>query len=119
MGFLSLLAAAASTAAVVAPLVAPAAAKAASTTSIPVHTILSSPGGVLTLSDGRQLKAEVHFIGGCTTDPSQPTGQPREKNAASNMTEFLQVVGPPCVLADRSGTPTYVGFQAIRVTANG
>lgn len=117
MGFLSFVAAAVSTAAVVAPLVAPAAAKSASTTSIPVHTILSSPGGVLTLPDGRQLKAEVHAIGECITDAVRPTGAAR--SSGSNFTMFRQQVGPPCVLADRSGTPTYVGFQAIRVTANG
>lgn len=119
MGFLSLVAAATITAAIVALLVDPAAARITSTTSIPVHTILSSPGGVLTLPDGRQVKAEVHAIGGCTTDPSRPTGEPRNGDAASNFTMFRQQVGPPCTLVDRSGTPTYVGFQAIRVTANG
>lgn len=118
MGLLSFVAAAAGTVAIMSQLASPAAAKAKSTTSIPVHKILSSPGGVLTLPDGRQLAAKVYGIGGCVVDPSNPTGNPRG-SADSNFTMFRQNVGPPCTLQDRSGTPTYVGFQAIRVVANG
>jgi len=118
MGFLSAVALAAGALTVGAPLVLPADAASATSTFVPVHKILSSPRGVLTLPDGRQLMAKVYGLGGCTVNPSNPTGNPRG-SASSNFTLFLQNSGAPCTLQDLNGVPTYVGFQAIRVTANG
>ncbi|OSX70289.1 hypothetical protein BU14_0816s0009 [Porphyra umbilicalis] len=118
MGFLSAVALAAGALTVGAPLVLPADAASATSTFVPVHKILSSPRGVLTLPDGRQLMAKVYGLGGCAVDPSNPTGNPRG-SASSNFTLFRQKSGAPCTLQDRNGVPTYVGFQAIRITANG
>jgi len=57
MGFLSRIAASAGTVAVVAGVVALDAATAASNITNPVHKILQSPGVVLKLAEGRQIKA--------------------------------------------------------------
>lgn len=83
---------------------------------VPLHKVLSSPGGVGILRDGREIKVETHSVGGCKTIHYDPTG-------ARNMYEWtlMSQTSRRCVTGtgDDGQLPTYVGFQAITVTANG
>eukprot|EP00168_Porphyra_purpurea_P016307 TRINITY_DN5233_c0_g1_i1.p2 TRINITY_DN5233_c0_g1~~TRINITY_DN5233_c0_g1_i1.p2 ORF type:complete len:334 (-),score=98.19 TRINITY_DN5233_c0_g1_i1:561-1562(-) len=88
-------------------------------THVPLHRILSSPGGVYTLPDGRQLKAKRLDVGGCTTMPILPTGV-AYPDANSNYT-VMSHENDACITGTgRDGTtPTYAGFQAIIIESNG
>lgn len=103
----------------------PAAATAAAgvPTVVPLHVVVSDTAGAAhlhTLPDGRQLKAEVLSIGGCTSSPMR-SGTPCDGSAASPYTVLRQNAGPPCVLVNgtASEVPMFVGVQALRMRANG
>jgi len=123
----SVRAAAAATAAVGVAVAAIAAATAASsadtalmTTSVRLHQLVSSPGGVMTLADGRQMAASVYSVGGCEARPLS-SGTSKDGTPDGDDTVLRQTTGRPCVLVNTTSTavPTWRGFQALRVRTNG
>ncbi|GAB0495103.1 hypothetical protein MMPV_006401 [Pyropia vietnamensis] len=87
---------------------------------VPVHRVLSSAKGVFKLSDGRQLQATVVDVGGCTTMASLPSGV-AYRDSNGNYTVMSHENDTNCVTGTgRDGsTPSYTGFQAVVVEANG
>jgi len=86
---------------------------------VPIHRVLTAPGGVYTLADGRQLKARKVDVGGCTTLPSLPSGV-AYPDVRSNYTVMSHESDACITGTGRDGsTPTYAGFQAIVVESNG
>lgn len=87
---------------------------------VPIHRILASAGGVYKMEDGRELKGTKVNVGGCTTMPALPTGL-AYPDSSSNYTVVSHENDAKCVTGTgRDGKmPTYKGFQAILVEANG
>lgn len=91
------------------------------------HQVLSAPGGVLTLSDDRQVRARIIDVGGCTTRPNWVTGK-AHRDTSSNYTTMSRgttdaadsarecVTGVPTEMA---GAASYTSFQAVVIEANG
>ncbi|GAB0492857.1 hypothetical protein MMPV_004127 [Pyropia vietnamensis] len=86
---------------------------------VPIHRVLAAPGGVYNLDDGRQLRARRVDVGGCTTMAALATGA-AYPDAASNYT-VMSHQSDQCVTGTERDTeqPTYKGFQAVLVEANG
>lgn len=86
---------------------------------VPIHRVLAAPGGVYNLDDGRQLRARRVDVGGCTTMPALATGV-AYPDAGSNYT-VMSHQSDQCVTGTERDTeqPTYKGFQAVVVEANG
>jgi len=83
------------------------------------HEILTAPGGVYTLPDGRQFAAQTYSTNGCRHEYVY-TGVPA--SATSNATKIVQVDPADCTMVNRSSTSdvqTYVGVKVLRVVANG
>lgn len=57
--------------------------------------------------------------GGCTTSAGRPTRAARNEDTNNPFTMLRKESGPPCTLVERNNKPMYVGFQALRVTADG
>lgn len=87
---------------------------------VPVHRILGSAGGLFKLEDGRELKATKVNVGGCSTMSGLPTGL-GYPDTSSNYTVISHENDAMCVTGTgRDGRmPTYKGFQAVLVEANG
>lgn len=86
---------------------------------VPIHRVLAAPGGVYNLDDGRQLRARRVDVGGCTTMSALATGV-AYPDAGSNYT-VMSHQSNQCVTGTERDTeqPTYKGFQAVVVEANG
>jgi len=86
---------------------------------VPIHRILASAGGVYKFADGRQLKARKVSVGGCSTMPALPSGI-AYPDTNSNYTVMSHESDACITGTGRDGsTPTYAGFQAIVIEANG
>ncbi|GAB0492750.1 hypothetical protein MMPV_004019 [Pyropia vietnamensis] len=90
------------------------------------HLVLSAPGGVLQLGDGREVRARIIDVGGCTTRPDWVTGK-AHPDVLSNYTTMSRgttdasdattecVTGVPT----KVGAAHYTSFQAIVIDTNG
>jgi len=86
---------------------------------VPIHRILAPAGGVYKLADGWQLKATRLDVDGCTTMPGLQSGI-AYPDTNSNYTVMSHESDACITGTGRNGsTPTYAGFQAIIVEANG
>ncbi|GAB0492250.1 hypothetical protein MMPV_003511 [Pyropia vietnamensis] len=100
--------------------------------TVPIHQMLSAPGGIHRLSDGREFKASVVEVGGCPSVSYIPTGS-AYPDGASNYTvisaQFNATASDSgssssaCVtetgLSAGTSPPVLSGFQAILIEANG
>lgn len=90
------------------------------------HQVLSAPGGVLKLRDGREVRARIIDVGGCTTRPDWVTGK-AHPDAFSNYTTMSRGTtktsdaASQCVtgVPTKAGAAHYTSFQAIVIDTNG
>lgn len=90
------------------------------------HQVLSAPGGVLTLRDGRQVRASIIDVGGCTTRTNWVTGK-AHRDTSSNYTTSSRGTtqsrdsASECVtgVPTKAGAANYTSFQAVVFEANG
>lgn len=129
---LSLLAAGVVGAVMVAATAAGQASAASACKAVPVHRMLSAPGGIHRLSDGREFKATVVEVGGCPSSTYLSTGM-AYPDTASNYT-VISALFNATLLGDGTSSSACVaetgvsagaspqvlsGFQAVLIEANG
>lgn len=90
------------------------------------HELLSAPGGLLTLSDDRQVRGRIIDVGGCTTRPNWVTGKPYP-DSSSNYTTMSRGTtesrdsATECVtgVPSEARAANYTSFQAFLIETNG
>lgn len=118
--------AAASAAVLLATAAAASAAGGGSCVAFAGHQVLSAAGDLLTLRDGRQVRARIVDVDGCTTRPNWVTGR-AYPDAASNHTTMSRGTtdaadhASECVtgVPTGAGVASYTSFQAVVLEANG